>query len=96
MIKPYGFCAYCANWRRLTIDHVIPKSSLGYDRRKPDNFLLVCTWCNKSKGSRLLDEWVDSFDADAPQLIWAARFVGVGDEKIREYYLVQKQSCVYG
>lgn len=52
-----GRCFYCADGPSpLTMDHVIPIARGG--RHAIGNLVLACEKCNKSKGSRLLVEWV--------------------------------------
>ncbi len=49
-------CHYCGRVPDFyTIDHVIPRSRGGADR-KP-NMVLACSMCNNDKGDRLLSEW---------------------------------------
>jgi len=39
----------------MEVDHLLPKASGGTDTA--ENLQLVCTHCNKSKGSRTMAEW---------------------------------------
>jgi hypothetical protein len=47
-------CQYCGATKRLTIDHVIPKSRGGEDTW--ENMVVACSSCNTQKGSRLLEQ----------------------------------------
>jgi 5-methylcytosine-specific restriction endonuclease McrA len=47
-------CQYCGSTRRLTIDHVIPRSKGG--THTWDNVVTACEPCNSGKGDRLLHE----------------------------------------
>ena len=47
-------CQYCGNTKRLTIDHVIPRSKGG--THTWDNVVTACESCNSAKGDRLLAE----------------------------------------
>jgi hypothetical protein len=46
-------CQYCNVSRRLTIDHVIPKSKGGDDSY--NNLVVACSSCNTKKGDKLLE-----------------------------------------
>lgn len=60
-----GLCFYCGEQMlqnvahnhpdRVTKDHVIPLALGGQGRH---NKVLCCNWCNNSKGSLLLGEWM--------------------------------------
>ena len=59
-------CAYCGKSdANLTQDHVIPLSKGG--NHTASNIVPACRFCNSSKGSRLLEEWLVSVDA-CPQV----------------------------
>lgn len=47
-------CQYCGSTRKLTIDHVIPKSKGG--PHTWDNVVAACESCNSKKGDRLPQE----------------------------------------
>lgn len=47
-------CQYCGSSRRLTVDHVLPKSRGGRDRW--DNLVAACVSCNNRKGNRTPEE----------------------------------------
>jgi 5-methylcytosine-specific restriction endonuclease McrA len=47
-------CQYCNSTKRLTLDHVIPRSKGGQHRW--DNVVAACETCNAIKGNRLLHE----------------------------------------
>ena len=47
-------CQYCGATRRLTIDHVIPKSKGGSDDW--DNLVVACSRCNTKKGDTMLEQ----------------------------------------
>jgi 5-methylcytosine-specific restriction endonuclease McrA len=46
-------CQYCGATRKLTIDHVIPKSKGGSDDW--DNLVVACSSCNIKKGDKYLE-----------------------------------------
>jgi 5-methylcytosine-specific restriction endonuclease McrA len=47
-------CQYCGSTKRLTLDHVIPRSKNG--QHSWDNVVTACEQCNSKKGDRLLHE----------------------------------------
>lgn len=47
-------CQYCGATRKLTIDHVIPKSKGGSDDW--DNLVVACSSCNIKKGDKYLEQ----------------------------------------
>lgn len=47
-------CQYCGSTKRLTLDHVIPRSKGG--PHTWDNVVTACETCNSTKGDRLLHE----------------------------------------
>jgi hypothetical protein len=50
-------CRYCGErGRKLQCDHVIPVSRGGEHR--DDNLVTACEPCNRSKGAKLLSEWL--------------------------------------
>ena len=46
-------CQYCGSTRRLTIDHVLPRSKGGDDSW--NNLVVACSKCNTVKGDKLLE-----------------------------------------
>jgi 5-methylcytosine-specific restriction endonuclease McrA len=53
-----GCCKWCnveLNGK-YNIDHVVPIAKGGTNY--PDNLVLACEHCNKSKGAKMLDEWL--------------------------------------
>jgi 5-methylcytosine-specific restriction endonuclease McrA len=53
-----GCCAYCGKPvnDNYHVDHVIPISRGGTNY--PENLAIACPFCNDSKGSKLLSEWI--------------------------------------
>jgi 5-methylcytosine-specific restriction endonuclease McrA len=49
-------CAYCGRDGKLEQDHIMPLSRGG--GHTPQNIAPACGFCNRSKGSKLLSEWV--------------------------------------
>lgn len=47
-------CQYCGSQKRLTVDHVIPRSRGGQDTW--ENMVVACSPCNVKKGNTLLEE----------------------------------------
>lgn len=47
-------CQYCGSTRKLTIDHVVPKSKGGSDDWT--NLVVACSSCNTKKGDTLLEQ----------------------------------------
>ena len=93
-MKAFGYCAYCARWAKMTIDHVRPKSRLGGGSRTDANTLYVCLSCNQSKGSLTVAEWLLRLPKDWPQQLWASRFVfSVNEDELRRKTITEfKQS----
>ena len=53
-----GVCAGCEThfpFRVMDVDHILPRSRGGTDH--PDNLQLLCSGCNRSKGSKTMAEW---------------------------------------
>lgn len=46
-------CQYCGSTRRLTIDHVLPRSRGGEDTW--ENMVVACSSCNTRKGDKFLE-----------------------------------------
>jgi hypothetical protein len=46
-------CQYCGSTRKLTIDHVMPRSKGGEDSWS--NMVVACSSCNTEKGDKLLE-----------------------------------------
>lgn len=46
-------CQYCGSTRKLTIDHVIPRSKGGDDTW--ENLVVACSTCNTKKGDKFLE-----------------------------------------
>lgn len=54
-----GKCFYCKKPVRkenATLDHIIPLSRGGYNKRK--NYVMACDSCNNEKGSMTKDEYI--------------------------------------
>jgi 5-methylcytosine-specific restriction endonuclease McrA len=52
--RDHHTCQYCGSTKRLTLDHVIPRSKGG--THTWDNVVAACERCNSTKGDRLLHE----------------------------------------
>lgn len=52
--RDHHACQYCGSTKRLTLDHVIPRSKGG--THTWDNVVAACEKCNSAKGDRLLHE----------------------------------------
>jgi 5-methylcytosine-specific restriction endonuclease McrA len=52
--RDHHACQYCGSTKRLTLDHVIPRSKGG--THAWDNVVAACEKCNSAKGDRLLHE----------------------------------------
>ena len=53
-----GICVGCNThfpFRVMDVDHILPRSKGGTDH--PDNLQLLCSGCNRSKGSKTMAEW---------------------------------------
>ncbi|MCY4345710.1 MAG: DNA methyltransferase [Aestuariivita sp.] len=53
-----GICAGCSThfpFKVMEVDHILPRSKGGTDHI--DNLQLLCTACNKSKGSKTMAQW---------------------------------------
>lgn len=56
LVFAYDFrCAYCGRVRRLVVEHMTPVSRGG--RTDLDNIAPACNGCNRSKGSRTVEEF---------------------------------------
>lgn len=54
-----GFaCVACGSEESLSIDHVLPRALGGSDDMS--NLQTLCRWCNTSKGTKTMDEWMAS------------------------------------
>lgn len=52
-----GMCMYCgATHKKLTIDHIMALSNGG--PHSEDNTMAACGYCNRSKGTKPLAEWL--------------------------------------
>lgn len=64
-----GCCNYCRKALTLDergawdIDHVVPLSRGGLHELQ--NLVIACVRCNRSKGAKMLSEWVAPLDAAA-------------------------------
>ncbi len=59
LLQTARFCHWCCTKLdriNLTIDHVIPLSRGG--EHCPDNLVACCDTCNKSKGAKLVEDWL--------------------------------------
>ena len=52
--RDHHACQYCGSSKRLTLDHVMPRSKGG--THTWDNVVAACEKCNSAKGDRLLHE----------------------------------------
>ena len=71
--KQWGFCLACLSSlpERPDVDHVVARAVGGDDTNK--NKQLLCPRCNRSRGKKDFEEFVDSLEADA--LDWVNYFV---------------------
>jgi HNH endonuclease len=60
-VKQGAACAYCGSTVDLEADHRVPPAQ-GGSELDPANVVVACRTCNRSKGSRTLEQW----RADAP------------------------------
>ena len=59
-----GVCAGCGQpyfFRILEVDHILPRARGGTD--DVSNLQLLCSACNRSKGSKTMEEWQDKIAA---------------------------------
>lgn len=61
------YCSYCERWiaTSLAVEHLSPKDTDPAKERDWNNFLLACTDCNSTKGSKVSDVdslWPDQHD----------------------------------
>jgi hypothetical protein len=53
-----GACTYCGEWRKLTWDHVLPRSRYaGEDRHTPINLVRACWDCNRDRSFGFKPLW---------------------------------------
>ena len=57
LTRDSGRCVYCGDNKHLTMDHVVPKSSVGADRHW--NIVTACKTCNDSKDAHVVSEWLE-------------------------------------
>ncbi|MEY3180726.1 MAG: Synechococcus phage [Pseudomonadota bacterium] len=81
-------CAYCGRWneRKLTIDHVVPKSKGGPHFQK-GNMVPSCLSCNSSKSNIQVWQWwreQDHWCSDRANLL--AAWVSFHSEETRDDY----------
>lgn len=55
MMRDNHRCVYCGSTRKLTIDHVLPRSRGGKNTYL--NCVTACVKCNQSKGDKTPEEW---------------------------------------
>ena len=53
--KASAWVAIPTSLRVMDVDHILPRAKGGTDH--PDNLQLLCSGCNRSKGSRTMAEW---------------------------------------
>lgn len=94
-----GVCFYCGQESgHIERDHVEPLSRGGKD--VPENILLACRSCNRSKGPRFLLEWVASGRSPfwlgaSPQILGPTQgFVGVRRGNLHEPLLERERAGV--
>lgn len=75
-----GICSYCGAYRRLTLDHVVPKSKGGRAT------IPACSWCNGTKGDKNLREWLMWIGTETTQGIHAPQF-----SLVPHYYYLEAQ-----
>lgn len=51
-------CVYCGSTENIEIDHIVPLSRGG--THTPENLAPACRPCNRSKGAKLLSEWLEA------------------------------------
>jgi hypothetical protein len=74
----YGWCWYCGcrlnPFENFVVEHVIPLCRGGADAL--ENLVPACDWCNRSKGTRLVEEWrlTDECRANVLDTPWDGRF----------------------
>jgi len=56
--KAQGYCIYCGNKTKLTLDHVVPVSNGG--ENSPKNIIPCCKPCNSRKSTKPVEEWLFS------------------------------------
>lgn len=87
-MRNHYYCAYCANWRIVTSDHIHPRSKGG------KLTVYVCTWCNFNKKDKSLGQWLSELPPEAPQHIYATQFLSMSDVDIENYRKMQKANLV--
>lgn len=65
-------CSYCGDDRRLSLDHLIPRSRTPQDNA--DNLVWACRRCNSSKGNRDLLAWMQS-NTQFPSILLLRRYI---------------------
>jgi 5-methylcytosine-specific restriction endonuclease McrA len=80
-------CQYCGSKKRLTIDHVIPKSKGGKDTW--ENMVVACSRCNIKKSDTLLEQTgMKLFRVPkAPFNVVSLNIIGSDNEEWQKYCL---------
>jgi 5-methylcytosine-specific restriction endonuclease McrA len=74
-------CVYCTSKEELTVDHVIPKSQArlyGLSRREinvDSNLVTACEQCNKAKGTRTIEDFLDEEPRRKRMFLHLARYI---------------------
>ena len=66
-LKTGHICNYCGSNKNLALEHIFPKKYGGKD--DADNLILVCRYCNSSKGKKDLIEWMYSKNIFLPLMV---------------------------
>lgn len=61
-----GLCGYCGIQPADTVDHIVPRSNGGDNKRT--NKMPACRGCNSSKGTKALQSWRESKEMVNPFL----------------------------
>jgi hypothetical protein len=86
-MKNPSICIYCGGSDRLSVDHLVPKSSGGIDTG--DNLILACRSCNSSKGKKDLLDWYRSKEK-FPPLMLLRRYLKLANKFCSEHVLLDK------
>ncbi len=84
-MRKRGYCSYCGNFRTLSRDHIIPKKVIGSNALQFGNILYACGFCNASKSSLSLQNWLLSLPFYSPQHIYVPRFISMNAMEREEF-----------
>ena len=69
-----GICVYCRQLRKMTVDHIVPRSKGGSNAY--NNLVWACQPCNSQKSNISLDIWLKNMrNKDDPRAVYVHWFL---------------------